>query len=162
MIRDARASDAEALCAIYNPYVRDTFVTFEEVEVTTAEMAARIADVTETFPWLVVEQGGELMGYAYAKPFGARAAYRSAAESAIYMRMDAIGRGHGRALYGALLTRLRERGLHTVVGVVSLPNPASVALHEACGFKKVGHLSEIGLKRGRRLDLGYWQCWLGS
>ena len=100
------------------------------------------------------------MGYAYASPWRERAAYRHAVETTIYLESRFAGQGMGKRLYVALLQELRKLGLHTAFGVIALPNPASVALHEKCGFRKVGHLAEPGWKFERWVDVGYWQLML--
>jgi phosphinothricin acetyltransferase len=160
MIRAARAGDAARICAIYNHYIESTVVTFEEEPVEPAEIASRMADVTANLPWLVYERDGALAGYAYASTWHKRSAYRFGVESTIYLAPDATGKGIGSRLYGALLAQLRERRLHCVVGVIALPNPGSVALHEKLGFAKIGHLKEIGWKFGRWVDVGHWQLML--
>jgi phosphinothricin acetyltransferase len=157
-IRAATARDADAICAIYNPHIRGTIVTFEEIEVPILEMTERIAGITQSFPWLVAEQNGALLGYAYAGIFSDRSAYRHSVFSTIYVHEKAQRQGIGTTLYSALLERLRAAShVHTVIGGIALPNAASVALHEKCGFKKVAHLSEVGFKFGRWIDVGYWQ-----
>lgn len=162
MIRAATASDAERICGIYNHYIRTTTITFEEQALQAEDLAQRIADVTANLPWLVYEAGGAVAGYAYAAAFHQRSAYRHSVESTIYLAQDARGNGIGRELYAALIARLRAQGLHCVLGVIALPNPASVALHERLGFEKVGHLAEVGRKLGRWIDVGYWQLMLGA
>lgn len=159
-IRDALSSDAEAICGIYNHHVRNTIVTFEETDVSAEEMRGRIASVTTTLPWLIAEENGELTGYAYAAKFIDRSAYRFSVVSTIYVHEKAQRRMIGTNLYHALLDWLRARSFHTAMGVIALPNPASVALHESCGFRKVGHLVEAGFKFGRWIDVGYWQVML--
>ncbi len=157
-IRSATAGDAQAICGIYNPHIRDTIVSFEEIEVPIPEMAERIAGVTQNFPWLVAEENGALLGYAYAGFFTDRSAYRYSVFSTIYVDEKAQRRGIGTTLYSALLERLRAAPhVHAVLGGIALPNAASVALHEKCGFKKVAHLSEVGFKFGQWIDVGYWQ-----
>jgi L-amino acid N-acyltransferase YncA len=160
MIRPATPADADAIGAIYNPYVTGTVITFEETPVAAAEMAARIATLTGTHPWLVHEDAGQIQGYAYAGPWRTRAAYRHAVETTVYLDAAQSGRGLGSALYDALLAQLRHRGFHCAMGGIALPNPASVALHEKMGFRKVAHFSEVGWKQNRWIDVGYWQCLL--
>jgi phosphinothricin acetyltransferase len=159
-IRDVLPSDAEAICAIYNRHVRDTIVTFEETEVSAEEMRGRIARVTAKFPWLIAEENNEMAAYAYAADFIDRSAYRFSVVSTIYVHDKAQRRGVGRLLYSALLERLHGKAIHAVLGIIALPNPASVALHERCGFTKAGHLKEAGFKFGRWIDVGYWQVLL--
>lgn len=156
-IRAATAADAAAICEIYNGYVRDTVITFEEAPVAVAEMARRIEDFTARFPWFVAVEQGALVGYAYASPFRPRAAYRFSVETTVYLAPGQHGRGLGSALYRELLAALRQLEVHCAVGSIALPNDASVALHEKLGFKKIGQLAEIGYKLGRWVDVGYWQ-----
>ena len=139
LIREAVADDAVALCAIYNHYIAHTAVSFELDPVGVDDMRARLQDVlTQRLPWIVAEQGGLVVGYAYATRWRARAAYRESVESSVYLAPEATGRGLGRALYDVLLPELRGSGLHAVIGGITLPNAASVALHEALGFTHVG------------------------
>jgi L-amino acid N-acyltransferase YncA len=157
-IRPATLLDAAAICAIYNPYVAATTISFEEETVSDPDMAQRLADVAAAgLPWLVAQEGGKVVGYAYATKWRVRPAYRHSVESSVYLDRDAVGRGLGRALYAALLDELRRRGLYLVIGGIALPNDASVGLHEAMGFRKVAHFAEVGMKFGRRVDVGYWQ-----
>jgi phosphinothricin acetyltransferase len=156
--RAASAADSEALARIYNHYVRDSIITFEEIEVSAQEMADRVAKIAGlSLPWLVAEAEGAVIGYAYAGKWKERSAYRFAVESTVYLDPRSTGRGAGSALYRELLTRLRATPAHTVVGGVALPNAASVALHEALGFTKVAHFKEVGFKLGRWIDVAYWQ-----
>lgn len=157
IIRPAVASDAAAICGIYNPYVLNTTISFELEPVSEHTMAARMADIQAHFPWLVYEAEGELLGYAYASKWKPRAAYARSVESSVYLREGLGGRGIGRQLYAALFEALRPLGTHLVLGGIALPNAASVALHERMGFVKCAHFSEVGEKFGRLLDVGYWQ-----
>lgn len=156
-IRAATPDDARAIAAIYNHYITDTVITFEEQPVRAAEMARRIRTVIPVLPWLVLERQGGIAGYACATPWRARSAYRFSVETTIYLDSRFAGQGLGISLYRALLEGARRSGVHTAFGVVALPNPASVALHEKCGFRKVGHLAEAGWKFDRWVDVGYWQ-----
>lgn len=160
MIRPVTPADAPALADIYNPYIRDTTITFEEEPVTAEEMAARIAKVTEAYPWLVWEEGGRVLGYAYSSVWRARAAYRHSTETAIYLAMDQRQQGAGTRLYQALLDELRTRGFHLVLGGLALPNEPSVRLHEKLGFRKAGHMREAGRKFDRWIDVGFWELLL--
>jgi L-amino acid N-acyltransferase YncA len=157
MIRACTAADAAAICEIYNPFVRDTVVTFEEAPVAVAEMAQRIADVTARFPWLVAEEQGAIVGYVYATPWKVRSAYRFSVESTVYVAPGHRGRGVGAALYQELILALRRLGVHCAVGGIALPNAASIALHEKIGFKKIGQFIEVGRKFDRWVDVGYWE-----
>jgi phosphinothricin acetyltransferase len=162
MIRSATPADAAAICAIYNHYVRHTAVTFEEVPVEAAEMRQRMAEVQALFPWLVAEDDGRLVGYAYAARWRVRSAYRYSVESTVYLNYDRVGQGWGSQLYRELFTQLEAAGIHAVMGGITLPNPASVALHEKLGFRKVAHFEAVGWKSDQWLDVGYWQRILGS
>jgi phosphinothricin acetyltransferase len=157
MIRPALPTDAPAIAAIYNHYVDRTPVTFEEAPVAAAEMANRMTEVLAMLPWLVFERDGRVVGYAYASRWRTRSAYRFAVESTIYLEAASTGMGIGAQLYGRLLAELQERSIHTVIGGITLPNAASVALHESLGFKKVAHFEQVGWKFERWLDVGYWQ-----
>ena len=161
MIRPATTADAAAVARIYNPYIAGTIVTFEEQEVSADDIAARMRVVEQaSLPYLVLEDAGRVIGYSYAARWHARSAYRHSVESTIYLEASARGHGHGRRLYGALLDELRKRQIHVVVGGISLPNEASVALHEKFGFKKVAHFPELGWKLGRWIDVGHWHLTL--
>ena len=160
-IRPATAGDADAVAAIYNPYVADSTITFETESVTPSEMATRIAEAqAANLPWLVAIEGEEIVGYAYASKWKGRCAYRYAVESTVYLDAARHGRGIGRALYVALIDALRTRSMHTVIGGIALPNPASVALHERLGFEPVALFKQVGYKHDRWIDVGYWQMLL--
>lgn len=162
-IRPATPADAARICAIYNHYIATTTISFEEDPVDEPEMARRIADVAAAgLPWLVLEVDGAVAGYAYATKWRVRPAYRHSVESSVYLDHACAGRGLGRLLYGALLDGLRARDLHLVIGGIALPNAASAGLHEALGFRKVAHFSEVGKKFGRWVDVGYWELKLGK
>lgn len=122
----------------------------------TEEMAKRISSVIEVYPWLVYEEAGTILGYAYTTRWATRAAYRKSAETSVYLGEDARGKGIGTALYQTLLERLKTTDLHMVYGGIALPNDASIGLHEKLGYKKVAHFPEIGFKFGRWIDVGYW------
>jgi phosphinothricin acetyltransferase len=153
----ATCADAEAFCAIYNHYVANTIVTFEEQPVTTPDMQSRMAAVLDKLPWLVLEHDGGIAGYAYAAPWKTRIGYRFTVETSVYLAPTQTGRGFGSALYESLIENLRAQNIHCVVGGVALPNSASVALHEKFGFTKVAHFRENGFKFGRWIDVAYWQ-----
>ncbi len=158
IIRPATLEDAAAFCAIYNPYIAGTTISFEEQQVGAADMAQRIADVAAAgLPWLVACRDGRLAGYAYATKWRTRPAYRSSVESSVYLDMQDAGRGLGTLLYRALLDALRLLDVHMVIGGIAQPNERSVALHEKLGFRKVAHFSEVGRKFGRWVDVGYWE-----
>ena len=159
MIRNVIAADAERISIIYNHYIRESLVTFEEEPVTASEMQARIEEAQSTgLPWLVAQDGNELLGYAYAGEWKGRCAYRHSAEITVYLDHGATGGGWGSALYEALFTQLGERNIHAVIAGIALPNPESVALHEKFGMRKVAHFSEVGYKFEQWIDVGYWQA----
>jgi L-amino acid N-acyltransferase YncA len=160
MIRSVYTEDTEAICSIYNHYVINTILTFEEKPVSKEEMTDRIAKVTVSLPWIVLEEEGEINGYAYANNWKIRSAYRFSVESSIYLRPEFLGKGAGRILYEALISKLRNLSLHTVIGGIALPNESSVALHERLGFLKVAHFTEVGWKFNQWIDVGYWELLL--
>lgn len=157
MLRPATLADAAAIAGIYNHYVGNTIVTFEEEAVSAKEMAGRIREVTAALPWLVWAEGGRILGYAYASKWKSRCAYRYAAEATVYLDKAATGRGLGTKLYTALIAELKKKKYHSIIGGVALPNPASVALHEKLGFRKVAQFKEVGWKYGKWIDVGYWE-----
>lgn len=156
-VRDATERDAAACAAIYRPYVTDTAITFETEPPSPEDVAARIADAQRTHAWLVLEDGGRVVGYAYGGPFKARAAYRWSCEVSVYLELGRRRTGGGRALYTALLARLAERGYRTAVAGMTLPNDASVGLHRAMGFAPVGTYRRIGWKHGAWHDVAWTQ-----
>ena len=158
LVRAAAESDAVNIAAIYNYYVENTVITFEEERVTAEAMAARMREVhAHGLPWLVVETDGKVVGYSYASKWKSRSAYRHSVEATIYLEMGVEGRGLGKKLYSALLTLLRSRDIHVVIGGAALPNPASVSLHERLGFERVATFREVGFKHGRWVDVAYWE-----
>jgi L-amino acid N-acyltransferase YncA len=158
MIRSATPADAESIIRIYNHYVLNTTITFEEQAISSEEMAGRITEAaSSSLPWLVLEQAGLLAGYAYATKWKGRGAYRFSVESTIYLAPGLGGRGLGTQLYQVLLAQLKEKGFHAVIGGIALPNPVSIALHEKFGMTKVAHFKEVGFKLGRWIDVGYWE-----
>ncbi len=160
LIRRAVLNDAEQICGIYNYYVDNTVITFEEEDVTADEMKRRIADVTETLPWIVYESDGKILGYAYASKWKVRSAYRYSVESTVYVEHGSAGRGIGTALYTELIETLRHSDIHAVVACLALPNDESSRLHERFGFEKTGYFKEVGFKFDRWLDIGYYQLLL--
>jgi phosphinothricin acetyltransferase len=159
-LREASAADAAAIAAIYNHYVNTTIISMENDPVGTDEMAARIAAIQAAgLPWLVLVEGERVYGYSYASQWRARPGYRHSVESTVYLDPGLRGRGHGLALYRALLARLEGR-FHSVIGGIALPNAASIALHERLGFRQVACFHEVGHKFGAWIDVGYWQLTL--
>ena len=160
MPRPVHPDDAPAICEIYNHYILHSPITFEEHPLTPGDMLQRILETTKTYPWLVSEDDGKILGYCYGRKWRERAAYRHSAEATIYVDPSAIGKGIGTALFSALLTELRARQFHSVIGGVALPNPASIALLEKFGLRKVAHFRQVGFKFGQWIDVAYWQLLL--
>lgn len=157
MIRNAASKDAQAICDIYNYYVLNTIVTFEEDAVLAEDMAERIMKVSEKYVWLVYEQDEEIVGYAYAGEWKSRCSYRFSVESSVYLKNGFSGKGIGSKLYDALLTELEKTNIHAVIGGISLPNEGSIALHEKFGFEKIAQFKEVGYKFEKWIDVGYWE-----
>jgi L-amino acid N-acyltransferase YncA len=158
IIRVATSADAPTIARIYNHYVTNTVVTFEEEPVAAAEMGRRLEEGSAAaLPWLTIETDHVIMGYAYATPWRTRRGYRFSAEITVYLAPDQGGRGLGSRLYAQLFPMLQARGIHAVIGGIALPNAASVALHEKFGMRQVAHFSEVGFKLDRWIDVGYWQ-----
>lgn len=163
MIRQATVKDAEAIAAIYNYYIVNTIATFEESEITANEINTRIMKVGDAgLPWLVLEEDCQIVGYAYAATWNTRSAYRHTAEVTIYLLPQMASKGLGYRLYQELFSQLRKKDIHTVIGVIALPNLVSVAIHEKFAMKKVGHFEQLGYKFGKWHDVGYWQAKLNA
>jgi L-amino acid N-acyltransferase YncA len=162
VIRDADAADAERCAAIYAPYVRDTAISFESEPPSAEEMSARIAACQLRHAWLVLEQAGDVVGYAYGGPFMTRPAYQWATAVSVYLDPSRHRSGGGRALYEALLERLAARGHRTALAGIALPNDASAGLHRALGFELVGTYRRVGWKLGGWHDVAWYQRPLGD
>ncbi len=158
IVRPVLRADVPAIASLYSHYVLHTTVSFEEAAVGAEAMGQRVDEVVSAgLPWLVADHSGELRGFAYAGKWKARSAYRFSVESSVYVAPQQVGQGIGAGLYAPLLAELRAQGLRTVLGGIALPNDASVRLHERFGFAKCAHLTEVGFKFGRWIDVGYWQ-----
>jgi L-amino acid N-acyltransferase YncA len=157
-IRDAQPErDAAACAAIYAPYVEQTPISFEERPPDALAMEARISRYAATHPWLVAADGGEVVGYAYACRHMERDAYRWAADVSVYVASNRRGEGLGRSLYERLFVHLRRQNFQIACAGITLPNDASVGLHEALGFQRVGVSPRIGWKSGRWHDVSWWE-----
>jgi L-amino acid N-acyltransferase YncA len=156
-IRLAKFEDAPAIVAIYRPYVEDTVISFELAAPPATVMRERMSQVMGKLPWLVCEEDGVLAGYAYASPHHDRAAYQWSVDTSVYLRRGLLRRGLGRSLYSELLAILVQQGYYTAFAGISLPNAASVGLHESLGFEPVGVYRKAGFKFGAWHDVGWWQ-----
>lgn len=155
-IRTAQVTDAPAIAAIYAPFVEASAVSFETVAPTADEMAARMARILKTHPWLVAEAEGAVAGYAYASPHRERPAYRWSVDVTVYMAGDARRRGFARALYARLFDILAAQNYRMAFAGIALPNEASVGFHEAMGFRPIGVYPNVGFKLGQWRDVGWW------
>jgi len=162
LVRDATVEDAAACARIYAPYVRDTPVSLELEPPTAAEVAGRIAAALARHAWVLLEDGGRVVGYAYGSTFNPRAAYDWSTSVSVYTETGRRRTGAGRALYTALFDRLAARGFRTALAGVALPNDASVGLHTAMGFEPVGTYRRVGWKLGRWHDVTWFQRPLGA
>jgi phosphinothricin acetyltransferase len=162
LVRDFEHRDVAPACALTNWYIEHTAIHFATVPATDAEFEQGWRAGRERHPWVAAELDGAFAGYAKAYVWRERAAYARTCECGLYVARGLERRGVGRALYRELLARLAAAGFHTVVAGISLPNDASVALHEALGFQKVGHFRECGFKFGRFHDVAFWQLALAD
>lgn len=158
VVRPVTPQDAGRLAEIYNHYIQHSTITFEEQVIGPADMLARVAEADAArLPWLVVEVDSRVAGFAYASKWKGRCAYRHTVESTVYLDASNTGAGLGKRLYEALFAELGKKSIHVVIGGIALPNPASVALHERFGMRKVAHFEQVGFKFGQWVDVGYWQ-----
>lgn len=156
-IRLATETDAEQMLAIYAPVVRETVISFEYEPPSLEEFRGRVRSVLESMPWLVCDHGGQVAGYAYASPFKTRDGYSWTCELSVYVHSGYHRCGIARALYSALFRCLAVQGFRVAIATITIPNPASIALHESMGMRRVGTYEKVGYKQGRWLDDGVWQ-----
>ncbi len=156
-IRKVETKDADGIIEIYNYYVTNTHHTFETEPLQAEEMALRIEKTSRSHPFLLAEDEGRIVGYAYATQFKLRTAYKHSSEVSIYVKNNVTQKGIGSKLYGKLFEHLHDTHIHTLIAGISLPNDPSIRFHEKLGFKKVAHFKEVGYKLGRWVDVGYWQ-----
>jgi len=156
-IRLASAADAKQIAAIYGPIVEQTAISFETDPPTEAETTQRIESILQTHPWIVCALGDEILGYAYGSSHRSRAAYRWSVETSVYVEERRRGCGIGRALYTSLFSILALQRFYTAYAGITLPNPASIGLHESLGFERIGIYRHVGFKLGTWHDVGWWQ-----
>jgi L-amino acid N-acyltransferase YncA len=156
-VRPCTLNDAPSICAIYNHYIANTVITFEELPVSVADMQQRILNIQASYPWLVYEEQEQILGYAYACKWKDRSAYKHSAEITVYLHPEHTKKGLGSILYQALIEQLVQKNIHVLLACIAIPNTASEKLHNRLGFRQVAHLREVGFKFGRWLDIGYWQ-----
>jgi len=163
VIRDAQERDFEAIAEIYNYYISNTVISFEESEINGEEISNRVKKVESAgLWWLVLEESERIVGYAYASKWHERAAYRNTVEVSVYLNHQLVKKGYGSKLYGELFRRLKDKSIHVAIGGIALPNPESVYLHEKFGMGQVAHYKEVGYKFGQWVDVGYWQVQLDA
>jgi phosphinothricin acetyltransferase len=157
MIRTVEEKDICEILDIYNYYIKHSTTTFEEEPLDLNEFSTRINNILKQYPYLVYEENGSIIGYAYASIFRTRIAYRFSVETSVYVHKDHYKKGVARKLYIELLQLLKEKGIRSAMGGITLPNEASVKLHESMGFEKAGHFKAVGYKFNQWLDVGFWQ-----
>ena len=160
MIRLVNISDAQALLDIYNYYALNTTVTFDIKPLSLEIFEDKINQIIKQYPFLVFEENKEILGYAYGSRFRPKPAYDYVVESTVYVKHGSHGKQIGTKLYEELIKRLSQTNLHTVLGVLTVPNDASIKLHEKFGFKQVALLKEVGYKFDAWQDVGIWQLHL--
>lgn len=156
-IRSVQLTDAEQIVEIYNYYIENTHHSFEIESVNLYDMRQRIAALSENYPYLVAQENGEIVGFAFASCFKPRSAYKYSAEISVYVKKDLKQKGIGTKLYEKLFAELDQMNVHAIIAGISLPNDASVKLHEKFGMEKVAHFREVGYKLGKWIDVGYWE-----
>ena len=156
-IRLASTADAPQICEIYRPIVSDTAISFEQTAPDADEIAARITQTLEQYPWLVCDINRQIAGYAYGSSFRSRSAYQWTVETTVYVHPDYQRRGISRALYASLIAILRQQGYCNAIGVIALPNDGSIGAHETLGFRKIGVFENMGYKLNEWRDTGWWQ-----
>ena len=157
MIRQVHIDDAKLLLEIYNYYVLNSVVTFDIEPLSLSAFEDKIAQIMADYPFLVFEENDEFLGYAYGSKFRPKPAYKNTVETTVYVKNGVHGKKIGTQLYKALLLLLKEQNFHVALGVLTLPNEASVKLHEKFNFTMVGHFKEVGFKFGKWLDVGVFQ-----
>ena len=162
IIRSVRQEDAEAILSIYAPYIENGAVSFEYDVPSADEIRSRIRRITEKYPWLVMESGGVVIGYAYASPFREREAYQWKAEVSVYVSDDAKGTGVAKALYDQLLSQLKNMGMVSAIAGMTVPNPETERFHEKYGFKKIAEFPKVGFKNGEWHSVAFMELQLNE
>ena len=157
MIRQVDIKDTKDICDIYNHYVTQTIITFEESPVDVDEMEYRVSEIASELPWLVFEDNQQILGYSYASRWKSRCAYRYSVEGTVYVSPSFTNRKIGTQLYAQLIHILKENNFHSVIGGIALPNLLSIKLHEKFGFEMVAQFKEVGRKFEKWIDVAYWQ-----
>ncbi|MBZ4684250.1 MAG: phosphinothricin acetyltransferase [Fusobacteriales bacterium] len=157
MIRKVKLSDAKQIADIYNYYIEKTIITFEEEKVSEKEIEKRIEKILKDYFWIVYEENNKILGYAYVGKWRERSAYRFTVESSVYLDKNHTGKGIGEKLYRELIKISKDKGLKAIMGVISIPNEASIKLHEKLGFYKAGYFKEVGIKFDKWIDVAYYQ-----
>lgn len=157
MIRPVTIDDAKVLLDIYNYYVEHTAVTFDLEPLSLKTFEEKLKRINADYPFIVYEEEGVILGYAYGSRFRPKPAYNFVVETTVYVKQDAHGRRIGTKLYEALLELIKETNMHTAIGILTIPNAASARLHEKFGFRKIGDLEEVGLKFGKWHNIGIYQ-----
>lgn len=156
-IREATLEDAAEIAAIYNHYIENTVITFDVETISEEEMLSKITNLQKDYPVLVVTMGEEIAGFAYGSQWKSKTAYKHSAETTIYMHPDHQGKGLGIRLYNAVLSSLPLFEIVNAIACITVPNDASIKLHEKLGFKKVGKFDKVGFKKEKWIDVEYWQ-----
>jgi len=157
LIRPFHIKDTQSLLDIYNYYVLNTTVTFDIEALSFEVFLEKVNHINAEYPFIVFEENGEILGYAYGSRFRPKPAYNYVAESTVYVKHNSHGKQIGTKLYAELIRLLKETNLHTVLGVLTIPNDASIKLHKRFGFEQVANLKEVGLKFGKWQNVGIWQ-----
>lgn len=162
MIRPTRIEDLEAIKEIYNYYIENSVITFDQ-EPWTMEDAIHKMEILEQgdYPFICCYDKGELVGYYYLSSWNFRSAYSTTAEVTIYIKPDKIGQGYGKKMMRHMMEESQRRGFHSLIAAITIPNDASIALHEQFGFKEVSLFREVGYKAGIWCDVGHWQ-WISD
>ena len=157
MIRKVSIEDAPQITAIYNYYVDHSIVTFDINHSSIERFKDKITTTIKRFPWIVYEIDGEILGYAHGSEWKAKDGYKYTTETTIYLKENAIQKRLGTILYTELIQQLKALNFHALIGCITLPNDASIALHEKLGFEKTAHFNEVGYKFEKWIDVGYWE-----